>query len=124
MTPYSHVDLDYYQSEDRSQEPLAIGGYTPLSKVYEFEPVPEGFTPDQTRRVLGAQGNVWTEYMKTTEHIEYMVFPRLLALAEVVWSPRERRSWPDFVRRLPAQLRRLDSLGVNYRMPDLLTGDP
>jgi hexosaminidase len=124
MTPYSHVYLDYYQSEDRSQEPLAIGGYTPLSKVYEFEPVPEGFTPEQTRRVLGAQGNVWTEYMKTTEHVEYMVFPRLLALAEVVWSPRESRSWPDFIRRLPAQLRRLSSLGVNYRMPELPGGNP
>ena len=124
MTPYSHVYFDYYQNEDRSQEPLAIGGYTPLAKVYEFEPVPEGFTPEQTRRVLGAQGNVWTEYMKTSEHVEYMVFPRLLALAEVVWSPRAARDWSDFVGRLPAQLQRLDALGVNYRSPDVPTGNP
>jgi hexosaminidase len=122
MTPYSHVYFDYYQAQDRSREPLAIGGYTPLSKVYGFEPVPEGFTQEQTRRVLGAQGNVWTEYMKTSEHVEYMVFPRLLALAEVVWSPRAARDWADFVRRLPAQLHRLEALGVNYRAPDLENG--
>jgi hexosaminidase len=119
MTPGSHVYFDHYQSRDRSQEPLAIGGYTPLEKVYAFEPVPADLTQEQGEHVLGAQANVWTEYMKTSEHVEYMVFPRLLALAEVVWSPRASRSWPHFLRRLPAQLSRLGALGVNYRIPDV-----
>lgn len=119
MTPFSHVYFDFYQSGDRSQEPLAIGGYTSLEKVYAFEPVPAELTPDEAEHILGAQANVWTEYMKTPEHVEYMVFPRLLALSEVVWSPRASRSWPHFLRRLPAQLSRLDALGVNYRIPDV-----
>ncbi len=120
MTPYSHVYFDYYQSRDRSREPLAIGGFTPLSKVYEFEPVPPELGPDEAKHILGAQGNVWTEYMKTPEHVEYMVFPRLLALSEVVWSPSETRDWEGFLERLPAHLRRLDALGVNYRPPEEL----
>ncbi|MFQ5690574.1 MAG: beta-N-acetylhexosaminidase [Gemmatimonadota bacterium] len=114
MTPTSHVYFDYYQG-DPEREPLAIGGYTPLGKVYAFEPVPPRLTPDQARHILGAQGNVWTEYMPTSERVEYMVFPRLLALAEVLWSPREARDWAGFQRRLPAQLERLDRLGVHYR---------
>jgi hexosaminidase len=125
MTPSSHVYFDYYQSRDRSQEPLAIGGFTPLEKVYAFEPVSAELTREEAGHVLGAQANVWTEYMKTSEHVEYMVFPRLLALAEVVWSPRTSRSWPHFLGRLPAHLSRLDALGVNYRIPDVrgLEGD-
>jgi hexosaminidase len=120
MTPFSHVYFDYYQGRDRSQEPLAIGGYTPLQKVYDFEPVPADLTQEEGRHILGAQANVWTEYMKTSEHVEYMVFPRLLALAEVVWSPRASRSWPHFLGRLPMQLSRLGALGVNYRIPDVI----
>jgi hexosaminidase len=116
MTPTSHVYLDYYQGDPRF-EPLAIGGYTPLEKVYEFEPLPDELTPEEARHILGAQGNVWTEYMKTPEYVEYMALPRLLALAEVVWSPREARDWVRFSSDLPAQLRRLDALGVNYRIP-------
>jgi hexosaminidase len=117
MTPTSHVYFDYYQAE-KSKEPLAIGGLTPLEKVYDFEPVPAELTAEEGKHVLGAQGNVWTEYMKTTEYVEYMVFPRLLALAEVVWSPRQERNWMDFKRRLPEQLERLGQLGVNYRPLD------
>jgi hexosaminidase len=117
MTPTSHVYLDYYQG-DRETEPLAIGGFTPLEKVYEFEPVPAELTEEEAAHVLGAQGNVWTEYMQTTDYVEYMVFPRLLALAEVVWSPLAARDWAEFQRRLPRQLRLLDALGVNYRVPD------
>ncbi len=116
MTPGSHVYFDHYQGA-REFEPLAIGGYTPLDKVYAFEPVPQSLSAAEARHVLGAQGNVWTEYIKTPEHVEYMVFPRLLALSEVVWSPRDLRDWQSFAARLPAQLRYLDRQGVSYRIP-------
>ncbi len=119
MTPNSHVYFDHYQG-DRAQEPLAIGGFSPLEKVYAFEPVPEALTESEARRVLGAQGNVWTEYMKTSDRVEYMAFPRMLALAEVLWSPREHRDWTGFMTRLGPQLERLSVLGVDYRVPDVL----
>jgi hexosaminidase len=118
MTPTSHVYFDYYQG-DRAYEPLAIGGFTPLEKVYEFEPVPDELTDREAEHVLGAQGNVWTEYIKTTDQVEYMALPRMLALAEVVWSPEEIRDWDRFAAALPAQLERLDAMGVNYRIPDV-----
>ncbi len=118
MTPGSHLYFDHYQSRDRAAEPLAIGGFTPLRKVYDFEPVPDVLTGAQRAHVLGAQANVWTEYIKTPEHVEYMAYPRALALAEVVWSPAAARDWGDFRRRLPRALARLDALGVNYRPPD------
>ncbi len=116
MTPTSHVYFDYYQG-DPEHEPLAIGGLTPLERVYDFEPVPDELTNAESSHVLGAQGNVWTEYMKTTDYVEYMILPRMLALAEVVWSPKEARDWGSFARRLPAQFRALDDLSVNYRIP-------
>lgn len=118
MTPGSHVYFDHYQAPPES-EPLAIGGNSPLDKVYGFEPVPPELTPAQAAHVIGAQANVWTEYMKTTDHVEYMVFPRMLALSEVVWSPREARDWTSFTTRLRDELRRLDALRVNYRRPEL-----
>jgi hexosaminidase len=118
MTPTSHMYFDYYQSRNRDGEPLAIGGYVPLELVYSFEPVPEELTPADAARVLGPQGNVWTEYMKTPGHVEYMAYPRALALAEVAWSAEGARDWDGFLERLPAELRRLDALGVNYRIPE------
>jgi hexosaminidase len=117
MTPTSHAYFDYYQGP-RAAEPLAIGGFTPLDKVYAFEPVPPELTAEEARHVLGAQGNVWTEYMKTSDHVEYMAVPRMLALAEVVWSPREARDYDGFLRRAARQLERLDALGVRYRPLD------
>jgi len=116
MTPLSHVYFDYYQG-DREQEPLAIGGYTPLEKVYEFEPVREELSSAEAAKVLGGQGNLWTEFIKTTDHVEYMVLPRMLALAETLWSASETRSWESFKSRLPPQLRRFDRLGLRYRDP-------
>jgi hexosaminidase len=116
MTPTSHVYFDYYQG-DPLFEPLAIGGYTPLEKVYGFEPVPEELTPEEAQHILGAQGNVWTEYMTTTSYVEYMILPRMLALAEVVWSAEEARDWNRFVRALPDQLRYLDAQRLTYRIP-------
>ena len=115
MSPTSHVYLDYYQSRDRGAEPLAGGGFLPLDTVYAYEPVPPELTPAEARHVLGAQGNLWTEYVPTPKQAEYMAFPRLSALAEVTWTPRDGRDVADFRRRLVAHLRRLDALDVNYR---------
>lgn len=118
MTPTSWAYFDYYQG-DPAQEPLAIGGFLPLEKVYAFEPVPRELGPREARHILGAQGNVWTEYMATWDHVEYMVLPRMLALAEVLWSPREKRRWEDFLTRLPAHLALLDRAGYRFRIPDV-----
>ena len=115
MTPTSHTYFDYYQSKDQTREPLAIGGFLPLETVYAYEPMPEQLEPQFASHVLGAQGQVWTEYMPTPKQVEYMAFPRLSALAEVVWSPKERRDYSDFVRRLEAHQLRLQALDVNYR---------
>lgn len=116
MTPNSTLYFDHYQG-DPGEEPVAFGGLTTLEDVYAYEPVPDTFTAEQATRVLGAQGNVWTEYMRTPQKVEYMVLPRLLALAEVVWSARADRSWLGFRGRLPAHLERLDRMAVNYRRP-------
>ena len=113
MTPGSHCYFDYYQS-DPETEPLAIGGLLTLEKVYQYEPVPEELTAEEAKHSLGAQGNIWSEYIKTPEKMEYMAYPRVCALAEVVWSPKAQRSWPDFTRRMRTHFQRLDALGVNY----------
>jgi hexosaminidase len=116
MTPNSHLYLDHYQGDPRF-EPLAIGGLSTLERVYSYEPIPEELTPAQAARILGAQGNVWTEYLKTPEAVEYMAYPRAIALAEVTWSPKSRRDWGSFSARLPFVLRTLDRSLVNYRLP-------
>ncbi len=113
MTPTSHCYFDYYQSENEN-EPIAIGGFLPLEKVYSFNPIPEELTQEEAKYVLGAQGNIWTEYMKTSEHVEYMAFPRILAMSEVVWSKPENKSYPDFVKRVEDFHKRLDALNINY----------
>ena len=116
MTPTSHLYFDFYQGDPRF-EPLAIGGLLTLERVYSYEPVPAVLTPEQAKRILGAQGNVWTEYLKTPASVEYMAYPRAIALSEVTWSPRAARDWPGFLKRLPHALRTLDALDVNYRLP-------
>jgi len=113
MTPTSHCYFDYYQSEN-DNEPIAIGGFLPLEKVYSFNPIPDELTKDEAKYVLGAQGNIWTEYMKTSEHVEYMAFPRILAMSEVVWSKPENKNYPEFVKRLENFHNRLDALNINY----------
>ena len=115
MTPYSHLYFDYYQSEDQDAEPFAIGGFLPLDTVYSYEPVPSQLRDRDKERIIGAQANVWTEYMKTPEHVEYMLMPRMLALAEIVWSPAEAKDFENFLKRIEWHLARLDALGVNYR---------
>jgi hexosaminidase len=116
MAPTTHVYFDYYQSEDQDNEPLAIGGYLPLSKVYEFQPVPPELA-DVSERVLGSQFQLWSEYLPTAAQVEYMAFPRGCAVAEVVWS-KERQSYDDFLARLRLHLERLDALEVGYRPLD------
>lgn len=95
MTPGAYCYLDSYQDAPYSQ-PEAIGGYLPLKKVYAYDPVPASLTAEQAKLVYGVQGNLWVEYIPTPEHVEYMIYPRMLALAEVAWSAPERKSWPDF----------------------------
>ncbi len=119
MTPGSHLYLDFYQGDPRF-EPLAIGGLTTLDRVYSFEPIPDVLSAEEAKHILGAQGNVWTEYLHTPGAVEYMAYPRALALAEVTWSPRAARSWPSFEARLPNALRTLDRLRVNYRLPHVV----
>jgi hexosaminidase len=113
MTPGSHCYLDHYQS-DPETEPTAIGGYTTLQKTYSYEPIPEELTEEEAKHILGAQGNVWTEYMQTSDYVEYMAYPRAIALAEVTWSPKNRRDWEDFSSRIILHFQRLDALSVNY----------
>ena len=112
MSPGSHCYFDHYQG-DPANEPLAIGGFTTVQKVYSYEPVPAELNAEQARYILGAQGNVWTEYILTPEHVEYMAVPRVLALAEVLWTPKEKRDEKDFIRRLEEEFPRLEAMKVN-----------
>src|SRR5690606_12458962 len=95
-------------------EPTAIGGFLPLEKVYSFNPIPEELTSEQAKFVLGAQGNVWTEYLSDEKQIEYMVFPRILALSEVVWSPTENKNYAEFLNRVEHFHKRLNALNINF----------
>jgi len=115
MTPTSNTYFDYYQSQDLAKEPLTIGGFLPLETVYAYEPVPPALDSMQAKRVLGTQGQIWTEYQRTPKNVEFMVFPRLVALAEVAWTPAGLKNYGDFTARLRAHLARLDVLDVNYR---------
>ena len=117
MTPTSNTYFDYYQSQNTVNEPLAIGGFLPLDTVYAFEPVPAAFDAAQAAHILGTQGQIWTEYQRTPKNVEYMVFPRLIALAEVAWTPRDLRNFADFSGRLSRHLARLSVLDVSYRRP-------
>lgn len=116
MTPTSHAYFDYYQA-DHPDEPLAIGGFLPLKKVYSLNPIPEELSQEEASYILGAQGNIWTEYMPTWEQVEYMAFPRLLAMSEVVWTgPSEdvEQEYPEFLQRVAQFHQRLDVEAVNY----------
>lgn len=116
MSPGFALYFDHYQGEPE-EEPVAFGGNTPLKKVYEYDPAPTSLSQEEMSYILGAQANLWTEYIQTPEHAEYMAYPRALALAEVVWSPKENRDWNNFVQRLPHQFILLDRKNVNYRKP-------
>lgn len=117
MTPGTYCYFDHYQGP-KEKEPLAIGGFLPLEKVYSYDPVPAELEKEETKYILGTQGNVWTEYMATTDKVEYMVYPRACALAEVAWGPKERMNYDDFLKRLEPNLERLKVMAVNYRPLD------
>ncbi len=113
MTPNSVCYLDHYQAKDKKNEPLAIGGYTPIEEIYNYEPIPSELDKSLHKYIIGAQGNVWTEYMKTSDHVEYMVFPRILALSEVVWADN-RPSFEDFEKKVNDTYPILDRMNINY----------
>jgi hexosaminidase len=113
MSPGAPLYFDHYQGE-RDLEPTAIHGFNPLSKVYAFEPTPRELSADEKKYILGAQANVWTEYIQTEEHIEYMVFPRISALSEVLWTPAKLKDWKSFQNRMQEQYKRYDAMGINY----------
>ena len=114
MSPTTHAYLDYAQSQEPGELPN-IGGNLPLEKVYSFDPVPPSFTPEEAKRVLGAQGNIWTEYMTSPGHVEYMVFPRLTAISEVTWTPLAQKNYDDFLKRMRVHENRYRALDVNFR---------
>ncbi len=116
MTPGGYLYFDGYQTDPRTQ-PEAIGGYLPLEKVYSYNPIPEELPEDKRKHILGAQANIWTEYIPNAQQVEYMAFPRALALSEVVWTDQENRSWKDFQKRLQQQYKILQKLEVNYYRP-------
>lgn len=113
MTPSRYVYLDYYQCEPEGQ-PLAIGGYLPLERVYSYNPMPDELTPDEQKYILGVQGNLWTEYIPTPELMEYMAFPRAFAIAESGWTPARLKDFEDFLARLGVLKKRYDTIGINY----------
>lgn len=112
MTPGKYVYLDHAQSKD--EDSVTIGGFTPVEVTYGYDPVPKELTPEQSKYILGSQGNVWTEYMRYPSKVEYMIFPRMSALSEVLWTPTEKKSWPDFEKRLRTQFKRYQLWGANY----------
>lgn len=116
MTPTDFMYFDYSQG-DPQFEPLNIGGFVPLEKVYSYNPIPKELTAEEGKYILGAQANIWTEYLKKPENVEYMAFPRMLALSEVNWSPNESKNFEDFQRRLANNFPRLDKQNINYRIP-------
>jgi len=114
MAPQKPTYFDHAQSIDPA-EPVGIGGHNPLEAVYAYEPVPRELSADEAKHVLGAQAQLWTEYMPDPRHVEHMAWPRLCAMAEVLWSPREARDYAGFEERLETHRERLRILDVNYR---------
>lgn len=113
MSDNGALYFDHYQA-DPTTEPLAIGGYLPLKNVYEYEPIPAELTADEATHIIGAQAQIWTEYMKTPENVQYMLLPRLFALSEIDWTSKERKNWYDFRNRLDNSIQRLAVMGLNY----------
>ena len=116
MTPTTHCYFDYHQveGEDQEKEPLAIGGYLPVEKVYSYEPLPEELNSQEQELILGVQANLWTEYIPTSKKAEYFVLPRMTALSEVAWSKKEDKDWEDFKGRLQHISKRFDAMDLNY----------
>lgn len=122
MSPTTHCYFDYNQSTNHIPEAPDVGGFIPLGKVYEFQPIPASIQPEKAHHILGGQGNIWTEYMPTPQQVEYMTYPRALALAEVLWTYPEKRDFTAFTNRLQPQLDRLVALNTHYRPLDTPPG--
>ncbi len=122
MTPTTNLYIDYGQNPrpHSPYEPLMIGGYLPLDKIYNYNPLPKELTPAQQKHILGPQANMWTEYITTPEKVEFMLFPRLLAVSEVAWTPAAQKSYDAFLPRMGQQFARLDARRINYRVPEPL----
>lgn len=119
MTPNSHFYFDHYQADDGSTEPLAIGGFLSLEKVYSYSPRPAELSPEEQKYILGVQANLWTEYIGTNNKMEYHLFPRALALAEVAWVKKDQKDFHQFSNdRLPKRLRELEEMDVFFRIPE------
>ena len=114
MAPSSHLYFDYYQSEDIASEPMCIGGYLPVSRVYEFQPLPAELTPEQQKHIIGVQANIWTEYIASFKHVQYMAMPRMDALAELQWNNPEDRDFDAFVNRCRHMAELYDLFHYNY----------
>jgi hexosaminidase len=114
MTPTDSCYFDYYQGPEATEPEAFPGSYAPLQEVYDMEPMPSGLDAQAATHVLGAQGNLWSEYIPTPEHAEYMALPRAIALAEVLWSEPDALDYSAFVRRLDAHSAHLDAQGTNY----------
>ena len=123
MSPTTHAYLDYAQSQEPGELPN-IGGNLPLEKVYSLDPVPASLTPEEAKRVLGAQGNIWTEYMTSPGHVEYMVFPRLTAISEVTWTPVAQKNYDDFLKRMRVHENRYRALEVNFKPVPAVAAPP
>jgi hexosaminidase len=119
MTPGNYMYIDRYQSKDNQTEPLAIGGLLTLQTVYNYHPVPAMLKAEEQKYIMGVQANMWTEYVSNNNKLEYTVFPRLLAVAEVGWTKPEKKNYNDFTKsRVPNLLRDMDKFGINYRIPE------
>ena len=114
MTPLSHLYFDYYQSEDIVSEPMCIGGYLPVERVYEFKPLPEELTPEQQKHIIGVQANIWTEYIASFRHVQYMALPRMEALTEIQWNNPQERDFEPFVERCKKMKQFYDLYHYNY----------
>ena len=117
MVPASYFYLNFHQSDDVEHEPFGIGGYVPIEKTYSFDPIPDDLKgTEKAKHIIGVQANLWTEYIKTTEHAEYMLLPRLAAVSEVQWSAPENRDFDDFSVRLRNLVPLYDLYGCNYAL--------
>jgi len=114
MVPNTYLYFDYYQTKDTENEPLAIGGYVPLERVYGYEPLPDVLSTEEQKHILGLQANHWSEYMPTMSHLQYMALPRWAALSELQWTLREMKDYDDFLHRLQRLVKTYDAEGYNY----------
>ena len=114
MSPNTHCYFDFYQTSDKESQPLAIGGFLPLEKVYSYYPIPENMTSKDARNIKGIQANLWSEYMPTESHTEYMTFPRAAALSEICWTEKNKKDFESFNKRLDKVKSHYDIMGINY----------